>query len=230
MIDNTFFNYIRYNLLELRLRIRLGELREYNRNIHLQSCDLGAPWLWRRIILTQSSESTWIFNSNIYNSNPHLSTFLSFNSHHNIYKPPPSHHLYTTPSYFPFTLSSPLDQRQNTRQHSRITSSTRRLHTINITSPPWSTTPPDTTQPNIRILPHISQHIRHSRYTLAICTPSKLPNNTFLASWFEPRGGSLETGGADCGGDTSSGGTGSIRIEVLVHFVDDFVLRVGERC
>lgn len=45
-----------------------------------------------------------------------------------------------------------------------------------------------------------------------------LAKETLEVVLFEPIGGGLETLNADGGGDTSAGGTGTVGVEVLMHF------------
>ena len=150
---------------------------------------------------------------------------------------PQSPTLYTNshphfPSSIPYLQAhpsfQPLNNIQHQRQRTRITRPTRRLHIVNIISPPWSTTPPKSSQPDIGIARHIRQHIRDGTITLIIGAAGKLAEDTLLVVGLQPGGSSSETLGADGGRDAGGAGTGAVGVEVLVHFVDDFVLGVGE--
>ena len=72
------------------------------------------------------------------------------------------------------------------------------------------------------------EHALNGVLALRIGTTSVLADDAFLVVSFEPGGGGGETLGANGVGYAVDGGARAVRVEVLVHFVDDLVLRVGE--
>lgn len=63
---------------------------------------------------------------------------------------------------------------------------------------------------------------------MRIGTTSELADDAFLVVSFDAGRGGGETLGANGVGYAVDGGARAIRVEVLVHFVDDLVLIVGE--
>ena len=103
--------------------------------------------------------------------------------------------------HFSFHQFNNLNQRQHQRQYRRISSSRRWFHPIDISPPPWSTSPPDPTKPHIRILTHVSQHVSDSTLTYSIGSTCKLANDSDLLVRLQPLRGGFDAFGADGGGD-----------------------------
>ena len=118
-----------------------------------------------------------------------------------------------------------LDQWQNRRPR-RIRAT--RLHTINIIPPPRTRRPPNRAPPNIAILREIRQPVLQRTDALGIIPAGKLANHALLAVVLEPLRGSREALAEDGRADAVRAGAGAVRVEVLVHLVDELVLRVFE--
>ena len=109
----------------------------------------------------------------------------------------------------------------------RVTSSRRRLISKDIISPPWSTTPPEASLPDIRVGLQVIQQTLDSSLASWVCATSELSQDADLAICSQPVGSSNDTLNTDGGADTSGGCSGRVGVEVLMHFVDDLVQWVG---
>ena len=72
------------------------------------------------------------------------------------------------------------------------------------------------------------EHALNGVLTLCIGTTTELADDAFLVVSFEPGGGGGETLGANGVGYSVDGRARAVRVKVLVHLVDDLVLRHGQ--
>lgn len=68
-----------------------------------------------------------------------------------------------------------------------VSNAGRGLESIDISSPPWSTTPPERTEPHIAIRLHVIQHALDGRKALRVRSSGKLANDALLAVGLQPR-------------------------------------------
>ena len=93
---------------------------------------------------------------------------------------------------------------------------------------PRTSSPPASAHPNIAVLLHIAQHALDGSIALRVVASSKFAQVALLVVRNEPLSGLDETFLADGRRDALRAGTGAVRVEILVHFVDDVVQGIGE--
>jgi hypothetical protein len=105
---------------------------------------------------------------------------------------------------------------------------TRGLEAVHVVAPPGTSRPPGKALPDISVGLHKVKHVLDSSFASLVGTTSKLADHADLLVVTEPLGSSLETLNTDCCRNTVRRGTGAVRVQVLVHLVDDLVLRVSQ--
>ena len=75
---------------------------------------------------------------------------------------------------------------------------------------------------------HIAQHSRQRLDTLRVSTASRLAQHAFLPVSLQPGRGVPQPLSTNSGRYTVRRGTRAVGVEVLVHLIDEFVLRVGQ--
>ena len=114
------------------------------------------------------------------------------------------------------------------RQDIRIRHATRRLHGEHVVAPPRPSRPPESPKPDIAVLLQIGEPVLERRDALLVVAGRILANDALLLVVLEPLRGALqalpENGAAHAVGVRARG----VRVEVLVHLVDELVLRVLE--
>jgi hypothetical protein len=104
----------------------------------------------------------------------------------------------------------------------------RRLHVVHVISPPGTRSPPRSTGPDIRVLLHVCETVLDSRNALGVVAAGKLANEAHLLVVLEPLSRGRQALAEDGAGDALLVGAAAVRVEVLVHLVDELVLRVLE--
>lgn len=100
---------------------------------------------------------------------------------------------------------------------------TRRTH-------PRPSSPPQSPIPDISILREVVQHALHRGLTHAVRAASELAEHALLAVGAQPRGGALDALHPDVAAHAGGGRAGPVRVQILVHLVDELVLRVRQGC
>jgi hypothetical protein len=166
----------------------------------------------------KSARYSWHhFNMHAQQSTPREHQHTSINLYTQETNSPLSHH--TTSRH-----KIALDLRQNNPPRRP----TRRFHTEEVVGPPWARSPPKRSIPHIRILPHIAQPVLKRSDTLGVISPRKLPNHADLLVVLEPLRRSLQALLEDSPTDALGVCARAVAVEVLVHLVDELVLRIFE--
>lgn len=84
-------------------------------------------------------------------------------------------------------------------------------------TPPWASSPPGSTNPNAGLL-HSTKSTLNSRDTGRVGAGTDLTQESLEVVVLEPLSGSLDTLSTDCGRDASRRSSGTVRVEILVHF------------
>jgi hypothetical protein len=113
-------------------------------------------------------------------------------------------------------------------QVGRVSRAVGRLQAVHVSAPPGTSRPPLGAHPDVAVVGHVREHAFDGRLANTVDTAGKLADEALLTVGLQPSGGGLEALLADCAADAGLGGTGAVGIKVLVHLVDDLVLRVGE--
>lgn len=124
-----------------------------------------------------------------------------------------------------FTASLPQVCLQNV-QHSRERNSVWRLQTVHIISPPWTGRPPKRTLPHVGVLSQIIQHSLHGSFALVVVSTRELTDDTDLLVVLEPLSSAGDTLLANGTRHAGLGSTRPIRVQILVHLIDDLVLGI----
>jgi hypothetical protein len=159
-------------------------------------------------------------------------TFVYKNSHEEKLCTKP---LLITPPLFPlYPLRLLRDEvRLDLGQNVDPRNTSRRLHVVDVVSPPRASRPPDPTPPDIAVLRQIRQAVLERGDALRIVARRELADDALLLVVFEPFGSRLQTLLEDGRGHACLGGTAAVGVEVLVHLVDElvlWVLEVDHRC
>jgi hypothetical protein len=109
-----------------------------------------------------------------------------------------------------------------------IGSTRRRLHVEDVICPPGTSGPPCRAHPHIRVGRQVVKHACDSGLAHAVGASSELANDTFLTIGLQPLCGGLHALLADGGAHAGGRRAGPVGVEILVHLVDDLILRVGE--
>lgn len=109
-----------------------------------------------------------------------------------------------------------------------VPGSTWWLIPIDVVTPPWATSPPERAKPDITVGLKRIEHTRDGRLALVVGASRKLPNDADLAVGLEPLGRAGDALSADSARDAGGRGPRAVRVEILVHLVDDLVLGIGQ--
>src|SRR6187399_1640537 len=85
-----------------------------------------------------------------------------------------------------------------------------------------------TAKPYVAVGLHGVQHAGNSLLALGVYATSELPDNAQLLVRSEPSGGSADALSANGARDAVGASARAIRVKILVHLIDYFVLRVGQ--
>lgn len=107
-----------------------------------------------------------------------------------------------------------------------ITSARWRLHRSEVSTPPWAGGPPGGAEPDIAVLLHVAQHSGDGTLADRVGTTGELAQESEFAIALQPLCGSLDTLLANGCADAGVRCARTIRVEILVHLVDDLVLGV----
>ena len=94
--------------------------------------------------------------------------------------------------------------------------------------PPWSTSPEHPTPPDIIIGLHVAQHALNRTQTNTVATCGSLANDAILLVASAPVGSSHQSLLPNGRADTSRMGSASIAVQILVHLIDDVVMRISQ--
>lgn len=120
------------------------------------------------------------------------------------------------------------DELLDLRKNFLVRDTIRRLHAVHVVTPPGSSSPVHPSSPDIRVVMEVLELALEGLNALRVGTGGSLTDDTLLLVILKPLGSRLETLSTNGGADTSLVGTGAVRVEVLVHLVDDLVLRILE--
>lgn len=109
-----------------------------------------------------------------------------------------------------------------------VPDSTGRLITIDVVTPPRAASPPEGAEPDVAVGLEGVEQARDGRLALVVGAARKLPDDADLAVGLEPLGRAGDALRADGARDARRRGPRAVRVEVLVHLVDDLVLRVRQ--
>ena len=114
------------------------------------------------------------------------------------------------------------------RGHKAVRRTRSRLRTVHVRSPPRTGRPPHRTLPDIRILAHVRQPTGEGLLAETVDATSKLADEAHLAIRPQPARGGRERVRQRRRVVARRRGAAEVAVEVLVHLVDELVLRVGE--
>lgn len=109
-----------------------------------------------------------------------------------------------------------------------IASARRRLKAVHVVTPPGAGSPPESTLPDVRVSLEVIKEAGDSSLADRVGTTGELAEDTLLSVGAEPGGGTNDTLNTNLSGNAGGAGTGAVRVKILVHLVDDLVLRVGK--